>query len=99
MRIRNQISCKKVLIAQKKYWRTAKNCMPKSSNTGSPIQLNIDISLFSKSSQIAMEINKYFINQVNFICEAIPNVFNTLAKCYYRIRRKKVQPITQACDA
>ena len=62
-------------------WRTTKGFMNWKNKSGPPNQLLINNKLVTKASEIAAEMNCFFIKKVETIREGIKNVTNTFSKC------------------
>ena len=80
----NQYKQKKIsenLDNSEKYWKLAKAFMNWNTNSGSPNQLQIDGQLVSKASDIAAEMNEYFLSKIKNIRGEIKSIPNNLGKC------------------
>ena len=64
-----------------KTWQTAKEFMNWESKSGPPHQLSVRGRLVTKASEIATEMNTFFINKVRDIRDSIMFLPNTLSKC------------------
>ena len=69
-------------------WRTAK-CFMGWKTVGSPSQLEIGGQLVTKASRIASIMNRFFVDKVNTIRDALKNVAPDLSHCYNIMRRKR----------
>ena len=70
-------------------WQTAKGFMNWESKSGPPHQLSIRGSLVTKASQVANEMNTFFMDKVRVIRDSIMYLPNTLSKCYAIMENKQ----------
>ena len=69
-------------------WRTAK-CFMGWKAVGTPSQLEIGGQLVTKASMIASIMNRFFVDKINTIRDALKNVTPDLSHCYNIMRRKR----------
>ena len=71
-----------------KSWQTAKEFMEWEIKSGPPSQLNIRGRLVTKASEVASEMNTYFMDKVRNIRDSIMYLPNSLSKCSEIMRNK-----------
>ena len=80
---------KKSLHSPSDTWNTAKSFMNWESNAGPPHQLSVGGRLVTKASEIASEMNSFFINKVRLIRESIRYIPNPFTACYGIMRNRR----------
>ena len=69
-------------------WKTAKSFMNWQSSSGPPSQLQVNGNLISRASDIATEMNSFFINKVKRLRSEIPFRFNNFQSCHQIMKGK-----------
>ena len=69
-------------------WKTAKSFMDWESSSGPPSQLSVNGKLVTKASEIATEMNNFFMEKVRLIREGISFIPNRFIKCLEIMQNK-----------